>query len=159
MTTSLAALLVGASLAVSSLAMSQPARAPVQTAGWTWTLYEGEGPVVLANEIPDTPRLRATFECTPGSGVARVSAYGGPLSPGFASITSGSGASAVQAHSQAEAGRGGKITLALRTDHPVFGEFVTTGDLDVTTGGQRQTVTVEAPHLAKLRRFADLCSG
>jgi hypothetical protein len=114
--------------------------------------------VVLANEVPDTPQLRTTFECTPGSGVARVSVYGGTLSAGFASVTSGAGSGA-QAQSQAEAGRGGKLSLAVRTDHPVFGQFVASGDLALSVGDQRQTVTVEPAHLAKLRRFADLCSG
>jgi len=151
--TYLTALLAGAELALSALTGS-----PVQSTAWTWTLYEGTGPVVLANEVPDTPQLRTTFECTPGSGVARVSVYGGTLSAGFASVTSGAGSGA-QAQSQAEAGRGGKLSLAVRTDHPVFGQFVASGDLALSVGDQRQTVTVEPAHLAKLRRFADLCSG
>lgn len=130
------------------------AGSPVQPA-WTWTLYEGEGPVVLANEVPDSPQLRTTLECAPGSGVARLSLYDAPLTAGFASVTSG--AAATQA--QAEAGRDGRLSLAVRTDHPVFGQFVATGDLAVAVGDQRQTLAVEPAHLAKLRRFADLCGG
>lgn len=145
-------------LAAANLVLSAFAASPSQTP-WTWTLYEGAGPVVLANEVPDTPQLRTTFECTPGSGVARISLYGGPLSAGFASVTSGSGPTAAQAQSQAEAGRDGKLNLALRTDHPVFGQFVSTGGLAVAVGDQHQSVSVEPSHLAKLRRFADLCSG
>ena len=91
--------------------------------------------------------------------MARVSVYGGTLNAGFASVTSGSGASAAQAQSQAEAGRGGKLSLAVRTDHPVFSQFVATGDLSVAVGSQHQTIAVATEHLAKLRRFADLCSG
>ena len=150
----LIALLAGANLTLTALTGS-----PVQSTAWTWTLYEGDGPVVLANEVPDTPQLRTTFECTPGSGVARVSVYGGTLSAGFASVTSGIGPSAAQAQSKAEASRDGKLSLAVRTDHPVFSQFVATGDLAVAVGDQRQTVIVEPTHLAKLRRFADLCSG
>jgi hypothetical protein len=57
--------------------------------GWTWTLYGGEGPLVLANEVPDTPQLRTVLECEPGSGIARVDLYGDGLSAGFATVTSG----------------------------------------------------------------------
>ena len=50
---------------------------PVERGGWTWSLYGGDegGTVVLANEIPDTPQLRATLECDPGSGAARISVF------------------------------------------------------------------------------------
>lgn len=145
--------------ASASLALSALTGSPSQVAAWTWTLYEGRGPIVLANEVPDTPQLRTTFECNAGSAVARLSVYGGPLTAGFASVTSGSGPSAAQAQSQAEAGRGGRLSLAIRTDHPVFGQFVSNGELAVAVGDQRQTIEVEPAHLAKLRRFADLCSG
>lgn len=123
-------------------------------AAWTWTLYEGEGPVVLAHEAPDTPQLKSTFECDPGSGVARVAVYGGDLSGGFATVTAGSSSAATLA----EAGRG-KLSFALRTDHPVFGQFVAAGVLTVSSGARSQTVTVERAHLTRLRRFAELCGG
>lgn len=120
--------------------------------GWTWTLYE-DGPLVLANEIPDTPQLRAILECQPGSGVARLDVFG-PTSAGVAVITSGgstaSGMSVASADHQ---------SVALRTDHPVFGQFLVTGDLQVAVAGQRAEVAVQPTHLAKLRRFAELCSG
>ena len=148
-----------AAMASASLLMSSWTGSVAQATAWTWTLYEGDGPLVLANEVPDSPQLKTTFECVAGSGVARVSVYGSSLGAGFASVISGSGATAAQAQSQTELGRGGKVSLAVRTDHPVFGQFVATGDLVVAVGGQRQTVTVESTHLAKLRRFADLCSG
>lgn len=137
-------------LTVALAAMSLQAGA----AGWTWTLYEGDGPVVLANEVPDTPQLKSTFECAPGSGVARVAVYGGALGGGFATLTAGS----ASATTQAEAGRG-KLNFAVRTDHPVFSQFVAAGDLTVSLGAQSQTIAVERPHLSKLRRFAELCGG
>ena len=33
------------------------------------------------------------------------------------------------------------------------------GELDVAVAGRHQGVEVQTPHLAKLRRFAELCSG
>ena len=126
-------------------------------AGWTWTLYAGDGPVVLAHEAPDTPQLKSTFECAPGSGVAHVALYGGGFGSGFATVTAGSASAATEA--EAEAGRGGKLSFALRTDHPVFGQFVAAGGLTVSSGAQSQTVTVDRAHLTRLRRFAELCGG
>jgi hypothetical protein len=120
--------------------------------GWTWTLYE-DGPLVLANEIPDTPQLRAILECQPGSGVARLDLFG-PTAAGIATIASGGAA----ATGQSEAA-GDHQSVALRTDHPVFGQFMVTGALDVAVAGTHQAVTVPSIHLAKLRRFAELCSG
>lgn len=118
--------------------------------GWTWTLYE-DGPLVLANEIPDTPQLRAVLECQPGSGVARLDLFG-PAQAGVAMISSGS----AMATGQSEIA-GDHQSVALRTDHPVFGQFMVTGALDVAVAGQHQNVTVQPAHLAKLRRFAELC--
>ncbi len=34
-----------------------------------------------------------------------------------------------------------------------------TGGLDVAVAGQHQAVAIETTHLAKLRRFAELCGG
>lgn len=122
--------------------------------GWTWTLYEGEGPLVLAHEIPDTPQLKSTMECQPGSGVARVSLYGAPLQPGFATLTAGRASAMAQAMDETD-----HQSVALRTDHPVFSQFVVTGALDVEVGGVHRPVEVSSAHRAKLRRFAELCTG
>lgn len=122
---------------------------------WTWSLYEGEGPVVLANDVPDTARLRATLECEPGSGVARVASYGAAAEPGMAALRAGTATAA----GQAEAGRNGKLMTALRTDHPVFAAFVQTGRLSVTVAANERILEVQPAHLAKLRRFAELCGG
>jgi len=127
----------------------------LQGPAWTWTLYEGDGPLVLANEIVDTPNLKATFECTPGSGVTRVSVYTGDLTAGFATVTAGE----AEATTRTEAGRAGKISLALRTDHPAFLGFVAEGGLTIAVGDHGQTIEVQPDHLAKLRRFAQLCGG
>jgi len=121
---------------------------------WTWTLYEGDGPLVLAHEAPDTPQLKSTFECARGSGVAQVAVYGGDLAGGFATVTSGSASAATQA----DEGRG-KLSFALRTDHPVFAQFVAGGGLTVRSGARSQTVSVDRMHWPQLRRFAELCGG
>ena len=122
--------------------------------GWTWTLYEGDGPLVLAHEIPDTPQLKSTLECQPGSGVARLSLYDGPLRTGFATLTAGTASATAQA-----ADENGHQALALRTDHPIFAQFAVAGVLDVTVGGVRRSVEVPPAHRPKLRRFAELCTG
>ena len=121
---------------------------------WTWTLYADESPVVLANEVPDTPNLRFTLECEPRSGVARVTVYNGPAEAGMARVTAG-GASAVTESTT----EGGVLKLALRTDHPVFAAFAAEGRLSVAVTEQRRSVEVPRTHLAKLRRFTELCSG
>lgn len=124
-------------------------------AAWTWTLYEGEAPVVLANEVPDTANLRMTLECEPGSSVAQLTIYGGAPVAGMARITAGE----ASAMAQAEGARGGGLKLAVRTDHPAFAAFSSSGRLGVAVGDERRAVEVPAAHLAKLRRFGELCSG
>jgi len=132
------------------LAMQTP---PPETA-WTWTLYTDEARVALANEVPDTPDLRFTLECDPASGVAQMAFYGGAAETGMARVTAGE-ASAVT-ESTAERGA---LKLTLRTDHPVFAAFAAEGRLTAAVGEQRRAVEVPRPHLAKLRRFTELCSG
>ncbi len=124
-------------------------------AGWTWSLYEGEGPMVLANDIPDTASLRATLQCLPGSGAVSVAVYGEDASAGFARITSGGST----ATSEARVGRGGKLETAIPVEHPAFSAFVSNGRLTIAVGDDASTITVERPHMAKLRRFADRCAG
>jgi hypothetical protein len=122
--------------------------------GWTWTLYGDAGPLVLANEVPDTPRLRAVLECQSGSGLAHVGLYGSPGAAGIATMASGSASATTESEAT-----GDHWSVALRTDHPVFGQFVITGSLDVAVAGRHQVVIVQPVHLAKLRRFAELCGG
>lgn len=124
-------------------------------AAWTWTLYADDAPVVLANEVPDTPSLRTTMECDPGSSVARLTLYQAEGLAGMGRIASGE----ARAVTQVETARGGVSRLALRTDHPVFTAFAGSGALTISVGGTRQSVEIPAAHLAKLRRFVELCSG
>ncbi len=122
---------------------------------WTWALYEGDT-LTLANEIPDTPRLRATFECEPGSSVAKLTLYGGsPRANGMAQVSAGQ-SNATVAVSDGARGSG---VLTVRTDHPVFAAFTANGQLTVRASDVGVTVVVEPDHLAKLRRFAELCAG
>jgi len=140
------ALFVIAALAAQSL--------PPESA-WTWTLYSDAEPVVLAHEVPDTANLRTTLECDPGASVARLTLYGGAALAGMARVTAGE-ASAV---AEAATARSGATRLALRTDHPVFAAFTVDGRLAIIVGDERRPVEIPAAHLAKLRRFAELCSG
>lgn len=135
--------------AVAALAMQAAPSA------WTWALYEGPT-VTLANEIPDTARLRATFECAPGTSVAKLTLYGGaPSANGFAQISAGQSS----ATSEVAGGVRNSGVLAVRTDHPVFAAFMAEGRLTVRAQDTGVTVVVEPEHLAKLRRFAELCTG
>lgn len=124
-------------------------------AAWTWTLYADSAPIVLANEVPDTPNLRSTLECDPGSSVARLTLYQADGLTGMMRLAAGEST----AMTQSEAGRAGSVKLALRTDHPVFAAFATGGSLSMTAGETRRSLEIPAAHLAKLRRFAELCSG
>lgn len=122
---------------------------------WTWTLYDTATPVVLANEIPDTPSLRVTLECDQGSGLARLTLYGGANEGGMAQVTAGD----ASAMAQSETDRGGGLKLAVPANHPVFAAFAADGRLSISVAEQRRSVEVPRAHLAKLRRFAELCSG
>lgn len=127
---------------------------PPPTDAWTWTLYNGDGPLVLANEIPDTPRLRATLECAPGSSIVRLSLYGADPATGIAVVTSG----AAVANAEVQTRRGRRETM-LRADHPLFAAFLANGKLEITVGEQAVPVEIDRANLSKLRRFAELCTG
>lgn len=137
------------------VAAALAAQTPPPDLAWTWTLYGDAEPVVLAHEVPDTANLRTTLECDPGSSVARLTLYEGAAMAGMARVTAGE-ASTV---SEATTGRTGVTRLALRIDHPVFAAFIVDGRMAVGVGEQRRPVEVPAAHIAKLRRFAELCSG
>lgn len=131
--------------------------------GWVWTLYEGDGQVVFANEVPDTPQLRATFECAPGSGVVRVSVYGGPIGAGIATLSSGDSTATTQAEARqgarqvAREGAAGTLTVPVRTDHPLFTQIMTTGLLKIAVGDADESIEVQPPFQTALRRFGALC--
>ena len=121
---------------------------------WTWTLYADEARVALAHEVPDTPSLRVTLECDPASGVARVAFYGGVAETGMARVTAGQAFAVTESIAER-----GALKLALPTDHPVFAAFAADGRMSAAVGEQRRAVEVPRAHLAKLRRFTELCSG
>lgn len=133
----------------------QAAPAPPPAGGWVWTLYEGDSPIVLAYEVPDTPRLQTTLECDPGSGAARLALYGVSGPGGFGEARAGTATAAVEAR----AARGGRLEAGLRTDHPVFAAFAAGGELTLSVGGRDHSVTLSRRDLAKLRRFSELCGG
>ncbi|WP_436356956.1 hypothetical protein [Brevundimonas sp. CEF1] len=121
---------------------------------WTWTLYADNGPLVLANEIPDTPRLRATLECTPGSSIVRLTLYDAAPAEGIAVIASGAATANAEARPRRD-----QLQTMLRADHPVFTAFQANGRLDVTVGEQSSPIEIDRANLSKLRRFAELCTG
>ncbi len=127
---------------------------PPPESAWTWTLYADEARVALANEVPDTSHLRFTLECDPASGVARAAFYGGPAESGMARVTAGEASAVTESIAER-----GALKLTLRTDHPVFAAFAAEGRLTAAVGARRRAVEVPRPHLAKLRRFTELCSG
>lgn len=144
--------------------MIATALAAIQPGGaerWTWTLYEsGErGPVVLANEVPDTANLRATLECEPGSGAAHVAVYGiEGAGTGYVSIQSGDARAASQGETAEEAGVE-RLTASLRLEHPVFAAFAETGRLSLVQGESRWPIHVPAAHRALITDFAAACGG
>jgi hypothetical protein len=137
------------------LAAALVAQSPPPEAAWTWTLYADAQPVVLANEILDTASLRTTLECDRGTNIVRLTLYGGAPLTGMARVTAGD-ASAV---AEASTTRTRSARLALRSDHPVFAAFAADGRMAIAVGDRHRPVEVPVAHLAKLRRFTELCAG
>jgi hypothetical protein len=142
------------------LAAALTGQSPEQ-ARWTWTLYDSDdgGRVVLANEIPDTPSLRATLECEPGSGAIMVSVFDREgAGPGYVSIRSGQASTASQGE-LAEDGGATRLTASMRMDHPVFAAFLETRLLTLHQGENHWTVRLGARHGALLTDCAAACGG
>ncbi len=135
--------------AIAALLMQGPRDA------WTWTFYQTGPSLTLANEIPDTPQVRATLECAAGSGAATVRLYQFGQAGEFSQLRAGQ----ASAQGQSDADPDGSLGVALRVDHPVFAAFAGTGRLAVTSGGRGATVVVGRQDLPKLRRFGELCAG
>lgn len=125
-----------------------------QTPAWTWTLYDDEGQLVLANEVPDTPQLRATFECEPGTGITRLSLYDAPMGEGFATVAAGEASATTQAMTRPD-----HTQLTIRIDHPVFATFLAEGAMSVTVQDANRSVEIGRQYLPTLRRFAERCGG
>jgi len=122
---------------------------------WTWTLYDGDGPLVLAEEVPDTPRLRTTLECEADGGRVTVTLYEATTAGGYVTARAGE----VSTMAQVAPSRGDKVEVVLRTDLPVFAAFAARGEMTLTLGDQERRVSIGRPHLAKLRRFAERCAA
>lgn len=134
---------------------------PSGSDGWTWSLYgAGEGgTVVLANEIPDTPRLSATLECDPGEGAARISVFGAEgAATGYVSIRSGDAAAASQGEAVPD-GDAVRLTASLRMEHPVFAAFMASGELTLNQDGHDWPVRLDGRHRGLLADFAAACDG
>lgn len=119
--------------------------------GWVWTFYDGDGMAVLAREVPDTDRLSAVFECTPGSGVARLTVYGPSERPEFVNVSAG------DVSADAERVESDGLAMRLRLDHPLFLAFADGEPLTLTAG--EEMVSTPAPRSAVLARFRDACGG
>lgn len=160
--TALAGLMAGvtalglASVAYAQNGTGQAAPAP-NTAGsnWVWALYADSNPLVLAQEIPDTPQLKTTLECEPRSGRVRLSLYDA-TGLGVGPATLSAGQQSVETELQAARSR---LTAAVAVDHPVFIAFQSGGELKIAREEQVKTVTVSTQHLPLLRRFAQACAG
>ena len=142
-------------IALTAASLLLQSATPPAGAVWTWALYEGTGPVVLANEVTDTAYLKSTLECDAGTGIARVSLYEVGSGGGFVTVSSGGSTTTVETGPS----RRGAMQLSLRTDHPVFATFRTSGTLDIAIGERPARIEVQRTHLAKLARFAEVCSG
>jgi len=127
-----------------------------QADGWVWSLYEGPRETVLAREIPDTDRLTTTLACAPGSGRVVISFYDLPARPGFASFRSGDASGTAQ---MAPGDGSDPFSVTLRTDHPAIANFTASGALEVVAGDQIRAISFSRAHLAKLRRFTEICAG
>jgi|GWRWMinimDraft_5_1066013.scaffolds.fasta_scaffold107978_1 hypothetical protein len=103
--------------------------------GWTWTLYEDRASLALANEIPDTRNLAAVLECTPGSGLARVSIF-----PAGGSRTT-------------------PVVGRYQTTDAAFVAFVRSGKLSLKTEAGSGEIAMDAVHRNKLWRFSRLCGA
>lgn len=134
------------------------------TPAWTWTLYDGNGALVLAEEIADSPALRTTLECAVGTGAVTLTLYpqgdaaavAAPVEPViFARITSDRS----EAQSEARFGRQGRLETSIRVEHPAFSALSASGHATVTAATTTVQLSVPQTHIAKLRRFADLCAS
>ena len=143
-------------LGLLAASLLQSAPPPLPSQGWVWTLYDGSSPtVVLAEEVPDTPYLRSTFECVQGSGQARLTHYQAPDAPsGHASLSSGSASQEAPATINGE-----RLSLSLRLGTPVFQGLITTGRLNLRLEDQTTDFRFDRQSLPHLRRFAELCAG
>lgn len=147
--------LYGLACALAGLMMLTPDVSHSQSRQWVWSLYDDGDPVVLAQEIPDTPQLKTTLECETGSNRVRIVFYGShALQNGAAMLHSGNRSAMGEISIRPDS-----IRTGLPADHPAFVSFTASGALRLEQNGQGIDLTVEQPYLNLLRRFARLCSA
>ena len=147
--------LCGMATALTIAAATGSAMPVMAQANWTWTLYADANPVVLAQEVPDTPDLKTTLECNNGTGRVRLSLYDQPQwTAGPATVRSGR----QNTMTEVEASRT-LLRATLPVDHPVFIAFQASGQLELTRNDQTATITIAPAHLSKLRRFGATCTS
>lgn len=134
-----------------------PARPANSTVGpqWVWTLYADGEPIVLAQEIPDTPQLKTTLECEPRSGRVRLSLYDA-ADMGNGPVVLHSGPQSVASEMQTVRRR---LSTSLPADHPVFIAFLGNGEMKLVREDMVKTIMVGPQNLPLLRRFAQACAG
>lgn len=139
-----------------------PQRSPLNTAqsasqnpNWVWNLYADSNPVVLAQEIPDTPRLKTTLECETGSNRVRIVLYDShKLTAGAATLRSGNSNAVAEVSPRTDS-----ILTALPADHPAFVSFTASGALRLEQSSEAMDLVVQQPYLNLLRQFARLCAA
>jgi len=126
-----------------------------QNLNWVWNLYADSNPVVLAQEIPDTPQLKTTLECETGSNRVRVVLYGRhTLNGGTATLVSGNSRLVAEISPRPD-----NILTGLPADHPAFVSFTASGALRLEQNGESMDLVVQQPYLNLLRQFARLCAA
>lgn len=143
-------------IAVVATNLVQATLAPLPDKGWVWALYDTRGPmVVLAEEVPDTPHLRATFECAQGSNQIRLTHYqAGNAVSGPVSLSAGS---ARQEASMTVEGQ--RLILSIAAQSPLFRNLVTSGQMSLTSEARTTDIRFDRNSLPQLRRFAQACTG
>lgn len=119
-------------------------------AGWVWSLYDRDGGVALAREVPDSSQLSAVFECVPGSGTARLTVYGPVARPDFVNLSAG------EVSADAETAPGTDLAVRLQLDHPVLLALERGETLTVSAG--TEVISLPPPAAALLMRFRSVCN-
>lgn len=127
---------------------------------WTWALYERPEAVSFAQEVPDTDRLGAVFECAPKSGRATLTLYEAtaPAPSGTARLRAGLFPGSAPFETGESLGKPW-VRVSAPAAHPVLRQFWRGGRLTVTLGDTTRTLLVPPERRADLLRFAGLCAA
>jgi hypothetical protein len=142
---------IGLSILAAGILQTAPGPLPAQ--GWVWSLYDNSSSVVvLAEEVPDTPHLRATFECARETGQIKLVHYqAGEAVTGTASVSAGTVEQDLPVTVE-----GHRLTLSLRAASPLFQSLLATQSLSVEQEDQAVDIRFDRN---SLRRFAEACAG